>query len=145
MHKRLTVCNGCSRFMHRQKWPHRFRISDMGLVFRDVKRQSPSVKIEPEKWLGHLRRAAVPGGPLNRKIRICATEAAVLSIGIHLLLIFCAGSMVIWRVTREKEAAFKSENIERPKPEEDRAAQLPVKIDEFCESQTDITIGLPLS
>jgi hypothetical protein len=106
----------------------------MGLVFRDVKRQSPSVKIEPEKWLGHLRRAAVPGGPLNRKIRICATEAAVLSIGIHLLLIFCAGSMVIWRVTREKEAAFKSENIERPKPEEDRAAQLPVKIDEFQRS-----------
>lgn len=85
------------------------------------------MKIEPKKW---VRRASAPGEAMKRKFRFFAAEAAVLSIAIHLLLVFCAGSMVIWRVTREKEAAFKSENIERPEPE-DRAVQLPVKIDEF--------------
>jgi len=88
------------------------------------------VKIEPKKWFGRLQRVD-PREALSRKFKICAAEAAVLSVGIHLLLIFCAGSVVIWRVAREHEAAFKSENIERPKLEQDGAAQLPVKIDEF--------------
>ena len=91
------------------------------------------MKIEPGRWLEYLRRGK-PGEVLNRKVKVFAAEAAILSVGFHLLLILFAGSVVIWRVTREKEAAFKSENIERPKIEEDRAAQMPVKIDEFQRS-----------
>lgn len=127
MHKRSAVCNGCSRQL--RKAPG----IPIRLVFCGAKRQSHAVKIEPGKWLEYLRRGK-PGEVLNRKVKIFAAEAAVLSVGIHLLLILFAGSVVIWRVTREKEAAFKSENIERPKLEQDGAAQLPVKIDEFQRS-----------
>ena len=94
------------------------------------------MKIELKKWL----KQGGPGEVLRRKLKFFAAEAAVLSIGIHLLLILCAGSVVIWRVTREKEAAFKSENIERPKIE-DGAAQMPVKIDEFQRSGTKSTMA----
>ncbi len=86
--------------------------------------QNQAVEIESKK------RADDPVRAMNRKIRLCAAEAAVLSIGIHLLVLFFAGSLVIWRVVHTPAAEFKSENIERPKLE-DRAAQLPVKIEEF--------------
>ncbi len=64
---------------------------------------------------------------MKRKITRCAIEAGVVSIGIHLLLLFFAGSVVVWRVAHRQATAFKSENFQPPKPA-DRALQLPVKV-----------------
>jgi hypothetical protein len=93
------------------------------------------VRIDSQRQPERLRGAEYPERALKRKIRVCAAEAAVISIGIHLLLLSFGGSMVLWRIGRQQAAAFKSENIERPEPER-RAAQLPVKIQEMQKKVT---------
>lgn len=104
--------------------------SDKKLVFCRVKRQCWIVGSKIKTWLSRLNRVESPVRAMTRKVRVCAVEAAALSIGIHLLLLTFAGSLVIWRVVHEPATVFKSQKIERPKLI-DRAAQLPVKIDEL--------------
>lgn len=82
------------------------------------------------KLFGKNVKVDGPGGAMRRKIAACAVEAAVISIGFHLLLLFFAGSLVILSVVRGPAAVFKGEKIDRPKPEP-RAMQLPVKIQEM--------------
>ena len=102
---------------------------DKKLVFCRAKRQSSVVGSKTKTLLRRLSRAENPVRAMTHKLRVYAAEAAALSIGIHLLLLFFAGSMVVWRVVHAPAAAFKSEKFERPKLA-DRAAQLPVKIAE---------------
>jgi len=68
-----------------------------------------------------------PFGFLKKKTMICSTEAAAISIGIHVLLIVLAGSVVAVRYVQKREAAFKGEVIVRPKLER-RQLQMPVKV-----------------
>jgi len=64
---------------------------------------------------------------LERKTRICSTEAAAISIIIHVILLLSAGSIVAVRWLNKPEAEFKGENIDRPKLER-RQLQMPVKV-----------------
>lgn len=76
-----------------------------------------------------IRPAFVGGAAqgMKRKVAWCAAEAAVVSVGIHLILLSFAGSMVVMNFVREKAAAFKGEHVERPVLEK-RAVPLPVEI-----------------
>lgn len=67
---------------------------------------------------------------MKRKVVACSAEAALISIGIHLLLAFFAGSTVLWSVISKQTVAFKSEKIERSRLER-RSEQLPVNIEEL--------------
>lgn len=71
-----------------------------------------------------------PGQALKRKIFACSAEAAFISIVIHLLLAFFAGSTVLWSVIGRQAVSFKGEKIERSRLER-RAEQLPVNIEEL--------------
>lgn len=66
-------------------------------------------------------------GSLKKKTMVCSTEAAAISIGIHVLLILFAGSIVAIKYVQKREAAFAGENINRPKLER-RQLQMPVKV-----------------
>ncbi len=66
-------------------------------------------------------------GALKKKAMVCSTEAAAISIGIHVLLILFAGSIVAIRYVQKRDAAFAGENISRPKLER-RQLQMPVKV-----------------
>lgn len=67
---------------------------------------------------------------MKRKVITCSAEAALISIGIHLLLAFFAGSTVLWSVISKQTVAFKGEKIERSRLER-RSEQLPVNIEEL--------------
>ena len=67
---------------------------------------------------------------MKRKVVACSTEAAIISLGIHLLLFLFAGSTVLLSFASKQAVAFKSENIERAKPAR-RVDQLPVNIQEM--------------
>jgi len=67
---------------------------------------------------------------LKRKSLFCSAEAAAISIGIHLLLLIFAGSIVAIRYAQKQAAAFSVENIERPKLER-RQLQMPVKVQDM--------------
>ena len=92
--------------------------------------QNQGVKIGSKK---RPERSHGADWAMKRKAAVCATEAAVISIALHLLLLSFAGSMVILRFVREQAVAFKSENVERTALEK-RAVQLPVKIQEMQKS-----------
>jgi hypothetical protein len=64
---------------------------------------------------------------LKKKTTVCSTEAAAISIAIHVLLAVFAGSIVAIKYVQKRDAAFSSENISRPKLER-RQLQLPVKV-----------------
>jgi hypothetical protein len=66
-------------------------------------------------------------GALKKKTLLCSTEAAAISIGIHVLLVLFAGSIVLIKYVQKREAAFTGENISRPKLER-RQLQMPVKV-----------------
>ncbi len=66
-------------------------------------------------------------GVLKKKAMVCSTEAAAISIGIHVLLILFAGSIVAIRYVQKRDAAFAGENVSRPKLER-RQLQMPVKV-----------------
>ncbi len=66
-------------------------------------------------------------GALKKKAMVCSTEAAAISIGIHVLLILFAGSIVAIRYVQKRDAAFSGENVSRPKLER-RQLQMPVKV-----------------
>lgn len=68
-----------------------------------------------------------PASALKGKALVCSTEAAAISIGIHVLLILLAGSIVAIRYVQKHEAALSGENIARPKLER-RQLQMPVKV-----------------
>ena len=64
---------------------------------------------------------------LKKKAMVCSTEAAVISIGIHVVLILLAGSIVAIKYVQKRDAALHGENISRPKLER-RQLQMPVKV-----------------
>jgi len=64
---------------------------------------------------------------LKRKARVCSSEAAAISIGIHVLLVIFAGSIVAIKYVQKRDAVFAAENIVRPKLER-RELQMPVKV-----------------
>lgn len=64
---------------------------------------------------------------LKKKSMFCSTEAAVISIGFHVLLLLFAGSIVAIHYAQKHDASFTGENIERPKLER-RQLQMPVKV-----------------
>ena len=64
---------------------------------------------------------------LKGKALVCSTEAAAISVGIHVLLIIFAGSIVAMKYVQKRDAAFAGENIARPKLER-RELQMPVKV-----------------
>lgn len=66
-------------------------------------------------------------GALKKKALVCSTEAAAISIGIHILLIVFAGSIVAIKYVQKRDASFSGENIARPKLER-RQLQMPVKV-----------------
>ena len=66
-------------------------------------------------------------GALNKKALVCSSEAAAISIGIHVLIIIFAGSIVAMKYVQKRDAAFAGENIARPKLER-RELQMPVKV-----------------
>jgi len=66
-------------------------------------------------------------GALKKKALVCSTEAAAISIGIHILLIVFAGSIVAIKYVQKRDASFSGENISRPKLER-RQLQMPVKV-----------------
>ena len=66
-------------------------------------------------------------GALKKKTMVCSTEAAAISIGLHVLLILFAGSIVAIKYVQKRDAAFKGENVSRPKLER-RQLQMPVKV-----------------
>jgi len=66
-------------------------------------------------------------GALNRKALVCSSEAAAISIGIHVLLVIFAGSIVAMKYVQKRDAAFSGENIARPRLER-RELQMPVKV-----------------
>ena len=66
-------------------------------------------------------------GALKKKALVCSTEAAAISIGIHVLLILFAGSIVAIKYVQKRDAAFAGQNIARPKLER-RQLQMPVKV-----------------
>ncbi len=65
--------------------------------------------------------------PLKKKNRVVSAEAALVSIGFHVLLLVFAGSIVAVHYVQKMNAEFVSENIERPKLER-RQLQMPVKM-----------------
>ncbi|MCF7849026.1 MAG: hypothetical protein K9M45_09265 [Kiritimatiellales bacterium] len=64
---------------------------------------------------------------LKRKTRLCSTEAALISIIIHVVLIISAGSIVAVRWLTKPDVAFEGDNTERPKLER-RQLQMPVTV-----------------
>ncbi len=68
-----------------------------------------------------------PSSALKKKSMLCSTEAAAISIGIHVLLILFAGSIVAIRYVQKQEAAFSGDNVSRPRLER-RQLQMPVKV-----------------
>lgn len=80
-------------------------------------------KIRTEKE----KDASRSSGSLKKKALVCSTEAAAISIGIHVLLILFAGSIVAIRYVQKRDAAFSGQNISRPKLER-RQLQMPVKV-----------------
>ena len=64
---------------------------------------------------------------LKKKALVCSTEAAAISIGIHVVLILLAGSIVAIKYVQKRDAALQGENINRPKLER-RQLQMPVKV-----------------
>jgi hypothetical protein len=64
---------------------------------------------------------------LKKKIVFCSTQAIMVSVGVHLLLLLFAGSIVAIRYAQKQDASFAGENIERPKLER-RQLQMPVKM-----------------
>ncbi|MCF7848319.1 MAG: hypothetical protein K9M45_05665 [Kiritimatiellales bacterium] len=64
---------------------------------------------------------------LKRKARLCSTEAALVSIVIHVLLLISAGSIVAVRWLTKPPAEFAGEEIDRPKLER-RKLQMPVSV-----------------
>jgi len=64
---------------------------------------------------------------LQKKARICSTEAAIISILIHIILLVSAGSIVAVRWLNKPEASFKGEKTERPRLKR-RKLQIPVKV-----------------
>ena len=64
---------------------------------------------------------------LKKKTTVCSTEAAAVSIVIHVLFAVFAGSWVAIKYVQKRDAAFSSENIARPKLER-RQLQMPVKV-----------------
>ena len=74
-------------------------------------------------------------GALKKKALVCSTEAAAISIGLHVLLILFAGSIVAIRYVQKRDAAFKGENVSRPKLER-RQLQMPVKVKNLQKKST---------
>ncbi len=71
--------------------------------------------------------AQAASGALKKKALVCSSEAAAISIGIHVLLVLFAGSIVAIKYVQKRDAAFAGENISRPKLER-RQLQMPVKV-----------------
>ncbi len=70
----------------------------------------------------------------KKKKRIVASSAALISIGIHIVLILTAGSMVALKYYKKKGAEFL---VEEQKPKlERRKLQMPVKTQPFIEQMT---------
>lgn len=70
----------------------------------------------------------------KKKKRIVNSSAALISIGIHLLLILTAGTLVALKFYRKKGAGFQ---VEEQKPKlERRKLQMPVKTEPFLEQMT---------
>ncbi|MCF7849025.1 MAG: hypothetical protein K9M45_09260 [Kiritimatiellales bacterium] len=74
-----------------------------------------------------MRKDPVKSKLLKRKTRLCSTEAALISIVIHLVLLISAGSIVAVRWLNKPEAAFEGDNAPRPKLERPKL-QMPVKV-----------------
>jgi hypothetical protein len=77
-----------------------------------------------------IRREAGVWLALKRKTARCSVEAALLSVAIHLLLFFLAGSTVLLSVAAKRSIVFKGqamERIELPR----RVLQIPVKIQQM--------------
>lgn len=66
-------------------------------------------------------------GSLKRKTVVASTEAAAISIGIHILLIVFAGSIVALQYVQKQKSLIEGSNISRPKLER-RQLQMPVKV-----------------
>jgi hypothetical protein len=66
-------------------------------------------------------------GALKKKAMLCSTEAAAISIGIHVVLILLAGTWVAIEYVQKRGGDFQGENIARPKLER-RQLQMPVKV-----------------
>ena len=64
---------------------------------------------------------------LKKKTLVCSSEAAAISIGIHVLLLIFAGSWVAIKYVQDKNNEFQGENIERRKLER-RQLVLPTKV-----------------
>jgi hypothetical protein len=73
------------------------------------------------------REGHTSSGSLKKKAMVCSTEAAAISIGIHILLALLAGSVVAIKYVQKRDAAFVGENVSRPKLER-RQLQMPVKV-----------------
>lgn len=69
----------------------------------------------------------VSSSGLKKKTLLCSTEAAAISIGIHVALILTAGSVIVFQHVQKGKADFKGEKISRPKLER-RQLQMPVKV-----------------
>lgn len=63
----------------------------------------------------------------RKKSMLCSTEAAAVSIAIHVALLLFAGSIVAIRYVQKQDAAFSGENVSRPRLER-RQLQMPVKV-----------------
>jgi len=64
---------------------------------------------------------------LKKKTLVCSSEAAAISIGIHVLLLIFAGSWVAIKYVQDKNNEFQGENIARRKLER-RQLVLPTKV-----------------
>lgn len=78
-------------------------------------------------WFKKRKDDRRPSNALKKKSMLCSTEAAAISIGIHVLLILFAGSIVAIRYVQKQEAAFSGDNVSRPRLER-RQLQMPVKV-----------------
>jgi hypothetical protein len=92
--------------------------------------QNYTVKIRLKTWWLRFRREEDVGKALKRKVLTCSAEAMLVSLGIHLLLFFFAGSTVLWSVVSKQAVAFKGEKIERSRLEQ-RSEPLPVNIEQL--------------
>jgi len=64
---------------------------------------------------------------LKKKAMFCSTQAATISIAVHLVLLLFAGSWVALRIAQNRAGAFKGQNVGRPRLE-CRQLQMPVKL-----------------
>ncbi len=104
--------------------PLRFAFSDIG--FFAFGRQSGGLKFLRKTDWPWMRRNEGVWLAVKRKAARCSFEAALLSAGIHLLLVFLAGSTVLLNVITKRDVVFQGREFDRS--ELPQRLNLPVKV-----------------